>query len=303
MRRVVLLSALVAAVALAGCGAEEQAAGGPVKQLPRSDRLVDFSLKPPFVHGLSIDPRDGSFLLTTNRGFWRIAKDGKVVERIRGRITAGRRSSAVGTFLEVAIEAPGRLVGSGHPDERGKLPNFLGLIRSDDDGRTWSSVSRMGDADLHKIVLRHDRLYAFDAVLSAMLVSEDGGRTFSEEFTPRGLLIDFDVDPEAPDRIVGSTENELFRTENRGRTWRPLQAAEGIRLAWPAADALYRADIDGVVQVSSNAGATWSERGRVGGEPYKIEAVDREHLFMALSDGTILETTDGARTWDVVFRP
>ena len=26
-------------------------------------------------------------------------------------------------------------------------------------------ISRLGDADLHKIVLKHDRLYAFDAVL------------------------------------------------------------------------------------------------------------------------------------------
>ncbi len=301
-RAATVLCALAVGAGTAGCGADEPSAGA-TEALPRKDRLVDFKQKPPFVHGLSVDPRDGSFLLTTNRGFWRISEDGKAISRIRGRITAGRRASAVGTFLEVAIEEPGRLIGSGHPDERGRLPNFLGLIRSDDDGRTWRPVSRLGDADLHKIVLRHDRLYAFDAVLSAMLVSEDGGRTFSEEFTPRGLLIDFDVDPSEPDRIVGSTENELFRTEDGGRTWRPLQAAEGIRLAWPAPDALYRADIDGVVQVSANAGGTWQDVGRVGGEPYKIEAVDRERLFMALSDGTILKTTNGARTWDIVFRP
>ncbi len=68
-----------------------------------------------------------------------------------------------------------------------------------------------GTADLHKIVLLHGRLYAFDAVLGAMLISGDGGRTFTEQFTPRGLIIDFEVDPQDPDRILAATDQELFR--------------------------------------------------------------------------------------------
>ena len=49
-----------------------------------------------------------------------------------------------------------------------------------------------------------------------MLISDDGGKTFKEEFTPRGLMIDFEVDPAKPERIVASTDNELFRTEDGG---------------------------------------------------------------------------------------
>ena len=114
---------------------------------------------------------------------------------MRGTITAGSKSSSVGTFLDVKADGPGHLVGSGHPDDPKALPNFLGLIESDDAGRTWRVISRLGDADLHKIVLAHGRMYAFDAVLGAMLFSGDGGRTFTEQFTPRGLIIDFEVDP------------------------------------------------------------------------------------------------------------
>ena len=128
------------------------------------------------------------------------------------------------------------MLGSGHPDTLGKLPNFLGLIRSTDGGKTWSVVARLADADLHKIVLRHNRLYAFDAVLSAMLTSSDGGKTFTEEFTPRGLMIDFEVDPADPERIVASTDTELFRTEDGGKSWRPLTKADGIRLGLAGAD-------------------------------------------------------------------
>jgi hypothetical protein len=42
----------------------------------------------------------------------------------------------------------------------------------------------------------------------------------------------------------------------------------------------------------------------VPGEPYKFkELPDPEHLLLALADGTIVETTDGAHSWNAVFRP
>jgi photosystem II stability/assembly factor-like uncharacterized protein len=136
-----------------------------------------------------------------------------------------------------------------------------------------------------------------------MLTSTDGGKTFKEQFTPRGLMIDFEVDPANPERIVSSTDTELFRTEDGGRAWRPLTRADGIRLSWPQADLLYRADKDGTVRVSSDGGTRWRDVGSVGGEPYELRATGPRALFAVLSDGSILETTDGGATWRDRFRP
>jgi photosystem II stability/assembly factor-like uncharacterized protein len=41
----------------------------------------------------------------------------------------------------------------------------------------------------------------------------------------------------------------------------------------------------------------------VDGEPYKFKAVGEKHLYLALGDGSILETTDGGRSWQAVFEP
>ncbi|HEX8159783.1 MAG TPA: hypothetical protein VF526_20570 [Solirubrobacteraceae bacterium] len=292
------LAAIALALGTTGC-----AAPAAPDRPARSNRLVDFTKKPPYVNALDIDPETKDFLLTTNRGFFRIQPASGKVQRIRGTISAQGKRSTVGTFLEILVAGRRRLIGSGHPDQQGTLPSFLGFIRSDDEGRTWTVVSRLGDADLHKIVLAHGRMYAFDAVLSALLVSRDGGRTFTENFTPRGLIIDFEVDPADSRRIVASNANELFRSLDGGASWRPLDRREGIRLAWPAPDALYRALKDGTVQRSADGGETWQAASTVQGEPYKFRAIGRDELYLALSDGTILHTTDAARSWKVVFGP
>jgi hypothetical protein len=299
--RLLIALALAAAAALGagGCGG----AAPEASTAERSDRLVDFAEKPPFVNALEIDPADDSFLLTTNRGFYRIPKDGSKAERLRGTVTDEEGSSPVGTFLEIDALGPGRLMGSGHPDNARPLPPYLGFMRSDDAGRSWRIVSRLGEADLHQIHAIHDRLYAFDAVLGAILVSEDEGENWTEHFTPRQLVLDFVVDPEDPAHLVASTEGQLYTSKDTGDKWRPGDQGRSPRLDWPVRDALMRADADGLFQVSGDGGQTWERRGRIDGEPYKIRAVDGERAFVALSDGTILETTDGGRSFEARFRP
>lgn len=297
-RTACVLAAVAAGLAGCGQGDDSRAGGAP------SIRLVDLTEPPPLVNTLDIDPATQDFLLTTNRGFFRISRSGKV-QTVRGTVRAGTASGPLGAFLELAATGPGRLVGSGHPATTDTLPEFLGVMESSDGGRTWRVISRVGQTDVHKFVIKHDRLYAIDSATGTLLVSRDGGRTFAgEQFTPSGVLIaDFEVDPANPRRIVAASDSELFVSVNGGAAWTRLDRATGIRLAWPAPDALYRAVKDGSVQRSSDRGASWQTTGRVGGEPYRFKAVSREELYLALSDGTIVHTRDGGRTWVEAFVP
>jgi hypothetical protein len=298
--------ALLAALALAGCGErskDESAPAATAGETKLSDRLVDFSLDPPFVNDLDVDPKTSDFLLTTNRGFWRISPDGKKVEQMKSKVSADGQGAPIGTFLSFTVAGPDLLYGSGHPDTQQPLPQYLGFLRSEDGGQNWISVARLGEADLHKLIVRDKRIYAFDAVLGAMLITEDGGRTWTERFTPRGLVIDFVVDPEDPKYLVAATEDQLYKTEDEGQGWRPLDPGEGFRLAWPAPGKLYRAEKDGTIRLSADKGASWEEVGKVEGEPYKFHEVGPDELLLALSDGSIVETKDGGKTWSARFKP
>ena len=296
VRRSLIALGAAAALAAAGCGADD-----PAANTARSDKLVDFTKKPPFVNAMVPEP-DGSFLLTTNKGFFRV-RDGKEPERIRGTVKDAQGSSPVGTFLEIDQLSDKELVGSGHPDNDRPLPPYLGFMRSTDAGRTWKVVSRLGEADLHQIRRIHGKIYAFDAVLGAILVSENDGKDWSERFTPRELVLDFVVDPDDPDHILASTAETLYRTTDGGNGWRPAMQVKSARLAWPEKDVVMRADKDGTFQVSENGGETFQRVGRLEGEPYKVVAKSKDQAFVAMSDGTIYETTDGGRSFEQRYHP
>lgn len=288
IRAPVLLLALV----LAGCGSSAE--------VRRSNALVDFAGEPPTVSGFVVD-RDGTALLGTNRGLFRIPEGSGRAERLQGRVDDPFGSAPVGTGLELD-RGPGRtLYGSGHPETAQPLPANLGLLRSRDGGRTWRVLSRLGEADLHRIIALHDRLYAFDAVLGAVLVSRDGGRTWDEHFTPSRDVTDLAVDPADPARLLVTVGDELHTSTDTGDTW--SAAPGGGLLAWPAPGVLMRARADGTFAVSADGGGRWEDRARIDGEPAQLVALGADRALVALADGAIVETDDGGRSWEARFEP
>jgi photosystem II stability/assembly factor-like uncharacterized protein len=286
MRRWVLL--IAAALLAAGCGSAEV-------------KILDPAGTRPLVNALEVDQRDGTLLVTTNRGFFRVDPESGDAREIRGLVRVGRRTSPVGNFLEILVGDEGVLYGSGHPDQPEALPQFLGLLSSSDGGQTWGVVARFGRADLHEMVAAHGRIYAADAVIGALLVTRNGGRTFAERFTPRGQVVDLAVSPADPSVVVVSIGTHVFRSTDEGRTWDAAGEARQAQLAWPHARTLYRADQGGDVLVSADAGRTWKARGRLPGEPVKLREHSARMLDAVLADGSIRRTPDGGRTWKAVF--
>ena len=277
------------AVAIGACGSEEKSTSPPKA---KTFRAVDPG--PVHVHGLGIDPADGALFIATHTGLFRVGKTEKVAERVAGRYQDTMGFTVVG---------PHRFLGSGHPDLRTKQPPYLGLISSTDAGDSWSPISLYGQADFHVLESAGDRIVGygsdFKTRLAQLLVSDDGGRTWSERRAPVPL-IDLAISPADDDLWVATGEQHAWRTRNGGRTWAILAAPGGL-LAWRGSQ-LFHADFTGAMSVSTDAGKTWQRRGKIGGTPSAL-AAEQDALYVALHDGAIKQSLDGGMTWSVRSRP
>ena len=90
------------------------------------------------VHGLGVDPEDGTLYAATHFGVFRVG-DGGDLTRIADRWQDTMAFTVVG---------PEHFLGSGHPDLREDLPSHLGLIESLDAAESWSVLSLGGRGGL-----------------------------------------------------------------------------------------------------------------------------------------------------------
>lgn len=275
LRTRLLLTAatLVASATLATCGQGSN-------DLATSREPIDH------VHGLGINPADGALFIATHGGLFRSPEDSTTAERV---------GESTQDTMGFTIVGPDRFLGSGHPGpgEDGQ-PN-LGLIESGDAGASWTGVSLAGEADFHVLRYADERVYAVNGLTGMIMVSDDGGETW-EERRPPAPVIDLAIDPEDPRRIVASTEAGLVATEDEGANWKPLGGEVGL-VAWVESDALYLVNAAGQVQRSEDGGGRWTDLGSIGGQPAALIAAADAMLYAALTDGTVMSSSDGGTSW------
>jgi hypothetical protein len=252
---------------------------------------------PIHVHGLGVNPRDGTLFIATHTGMWRVNANEEKAKRVGDKLQDTMGFTIVGAD---------RFLGSGHPDPRDirdrRLPPLLGLIESTDAGSTWKPISLLGEADFHVLRSFGQRIYGYDATNDRLLVSLDAGRTWQKRQRP-APLIDLAADPGNAERLVAAGENGLYRSGDEGQTWELVRDDAVGLLAWPRQTSLYLVDGRGQVFVSPNGGRGWTVLGRIGGQPAAFLGRTPTELYVALHDGTIKRSADGGRTWTVRSTP
>jgi photosystem II stability/assembly factor-like uncharacterized protein len=250
---------------------------------------------PAHVHALALNPADDSLLLATHDGLYEVPK---------GRSRARRIGEGYQDTKGLTVAGPDHLIGSGHPDSgalQAGLPPHLGLIESRDGGRSWEAVSLAGDADFHVLRLVRDLVYGYDAATERLLVSQDGGQSWTERVSP-GEIIDLAANPADARHLVATTSTGLVTSEDGGRTWGTL-GFERALLAWPDERSLYLLGADGEMYVSADGGFSLTPRGNVGGAPAALSADHDGALYVALQDRTVRVSGDGGTTWTLRSSP
>ena len=189
-----------------------------------------------------------------------------------------------------------RFVASGHPGSEPGLPPNIGLTESRDGGETWEPVSLTGEADFHVLRASGSRIYGYDGVNGRLMVSANTGREWTERQVP-SPLIDLAVDPRDADRVIATTQSGLVQSRDAGRSWRQLSDQVSL-LAWPARDRLVMLDGAGRVSVSADGGRSSKPGGSVQGQAVSFMA-SPDSIYVALSDGSVLESSDDGASFTV----
>lgn len=275
-RASIVAALAAAAVAVAACGGDDAAVegSGPTEEVAATH-----------VHGLGINPADGSLFVATHNGLFR-AGEGEQAAKLVGDSTRDTMG-----FTVVGAD---HFLASGHPGEGESGPALLGLIESIDAGRSWEAVSLGGEADFHVLHAAGERVYGFDSANGRLLASTNEGQSWEQLEAPAPLL-DLAVDPDDAGHVVASGEGGLFASSDGGESWQPAGTDLGL-LAWPAGDRLYLATVDGGVQVSEDGGRSFDRVGAIGGQPAAFLGHE-DDLYAALADGTVMRSTDGGASW------
>lgn len=282
---------MIAVAALALMRGGEEGGGGAV-----GDLLAPRDPGPVHVHGLGINPADKALFIATHTGIYRVPPDAE---------QAVRAGDSLQDTMGFTIVGANRFLGSGHPDpqamQKQNLPPNLGLIESTDAGKTWKTISLLGEADFHVLRSSPSRVYGFDSTNGRLLVSGDEGRTWSQRPIPGGL-VDLAVDPRRPSHVVAVTERGLFTSTDDAQSWQQLAGNVGL-LAWPVPSRLLLVDGAGQVHTSRDSGRRWSAIGDIAGQPAAFLAQSAQEIYVALHDGTVKRSADGGRSWEVRSAP
>jgi hypothetical protein len=308
--RLAVLAAL--AVAAAGCGGSDEPAETAHTPTPTSTEAAPpadpveaapsaVSGANAFIGSIAVDPKDGTVMLGTGLGLFRLKPGAKDAKRVVGELRGPDGSGSVSSNLVVRYAGPGDLVASGHPEGGGGLPENLGLMRSRDAGNTWEPIAELGEADYHILQLTGKHVVGVKAEEREIRVSADGGQTFDAR-TPPDMPLDVVFDPSDPKRMVVTTEQGVFSSADEGGTWRPRDGVPSEQLAWGRPDALYRADPGGLIKVSADGGATWEDAGTVAITVNELAVDARGALYASVPGGIVKRSTDGGASWSQLVK-
>lgn len=252
------------------------------------------------IHGLALDPNDSTRLyVATHHGLF-VAEDDtewSAVTQEPFDMMGFSMSSHDGNVMYA----------SGHPNRVGQ-GWAVGVVRSTDGGRTWTTLALQNQVDFHAMAmepgatLANDTIYGFHG--GKLHVSRDGGLTWTTR-TLAFAISALTVDPKTGD-LFAATPMGIQRSDRFAEgLWQQANATAVVALAVAESGSVY-AYLDGVgLAESRNRGATWSSVNwtvPAGDYPWGIAPgpAGSGVLYVGTAKGTIHKTADSGTSWTTI---
>jgi photosystem II stability/assembly factor-like uncharacterized protein len=237
--------------------------------------------------------KTSEFLVATAYGLLAVAPDG-LIRRV---------STSAGGLSELVRDpkSPRTLYASGY---RSKVEK-LGVIRSDDGGKTWSHLAEGagGPVAFHAMAISAADPATIYGVERDLQVSRDAGRTWSRVGVLPDQAIDLAAAAADPKRLYAATRQGLFGSADGGRTWTEAHADRrpAAMVQVTAAGRVY-AFILGLGLITAEAGASeWKlVSDRFAGRALvhlAVDPSDSKRMLAVANTGAVMISRDGGKRW------
>ncbi|RMG89354.1 MAG: hypothetical protein D6712_01830, partial [Chloroflexi bacterium] len=202
----------------------------------------------------------------------------------------------------------------GHPGPGSNLINPLGLVRSQDYGKTLTTINFSGQSDFHIMAASYygETVYLINprpnSLLSTgMFYSLDGGETW-EQSAADGLAsspIQLAVHPERSNIVAVATQNGLLLSEDFGDTFTPITRdmttsvtfdPDGERLIYGLDELFVYSLVDREIAPLSNSPEVDTEQAIF----YIAVNPTTEAIAVATTDRDIFYSPDNGETWEKI---
>lgn len=289
-RRRVLLGAGVTLLVIAALAATKLSASRGEGEAPGRDIAITH------IHAAVRDPETNQILLATHQGLFALEDSSKTPADRSGDGGVGQhdapRLELISPMFDLMgfTRAPdGTFYASGHAGAELDFDEPMGLISSEDGGKSWSTLSRGGESDFHGLAAGNDVIVGYDGELRA---TTDATRwqTLEPPAPPTGLAL-------SPDgsTIAVAAADDIHLSRDQGLTWTTIPAPADISLVTFADDTTVVASSpEGELYLSEDAGQSWTTGGVVGPGLTSLNAVRTgpEVDVLAVTDLNVFATAD-----------
>lgn len=136
------------------------------------------------------------------------------------------------TFVQIGKDRPDvmglsiagkKIYASGHPAAGSKAVNPVGLIVSNDMGKSWQDISLRGKADFHFLEVANGQVYGANASSGELLYSANLGKSWKSLGT--NLYSDIAIDPKVKGSALALKEGQLYFSDNSLKSVKELLKA------------------------------------------------------------------------------
>ncbi len=184
---------------------------------------------------------------------------------------------------------------SGHPGIDSKFRQPIGLIRSNDFGKNWQSISLQGEVDFHFLTGARRELYGIDSGTGNLLHSSNLGRSWKSLGVNK--YSDIAVSPTLKANAIAISDGQLISTSNAFRSTSTIKNENLFtQIEWNEYGIF--ALSNNKLHKSDNSGKTWTEQ-FVFKSKLSVLSASKE-LIVVVAGQNFYLSKDGAKTFKVL---